>query len=60
VSVTTPQVFFSTRCPLFQRRLSFMHKLLYTNGENRHLVNPECDTAATIPAAATCLEVLAQ
>lgn len=27
------QVFFSSRCPLFQHRLSFMHKMLYTNGE---------------------------
>lgn len=27
-----PQVFFSKRCPLFQRRLSLLHKLLYTNG----------------------------
>jgi hypothetical protein len=25
-------VFFSKRCPLFQRRLSLLHKLLYTNG----------------------------
>lgn len=28
------QVFFSSRCPLFQKRLSLMHKLLYTNGED--------------------------
>lgn len=28
------QVFFSSRCPLFQRRLGLVHKLLYTNGEH--------------------------
>jgi hypothetical protein len=27
------QVFFSSRCPLLQRRLSLLHKILYTNGE---------------------------
>jgi hypothetical protein len=33
------QVFFSGRCPLLQRRLSLLHKILYTNGERAPGIN---------------------
>jgi cellulose synthase/poly-beta-1,6-N-acetylglucosamine synthase-like glycosyltransferase len=31
------QVFFSSRCPLFHRKLSPLYWVLYTNGEWRHM-----------------------